>query len=164
MKHPIGQTYNGIPVYVDLITSKAAANIAEQPHLLRLIQEVLAAVDARQESINIDHDMGRVVGYTHVVKIEGTDNIVYAKLIRDNIYTRFVKNGKPASTSHVTAVLQRDEAGEYELLDAWIGKAHPPRPGSPEETGKSKTYWEQHAYVLDRQPVQAKTITKICPY
>jgi len=164
MKHPIGQTSNGIAVYVDLIHSKAAAHIAQHPPLLGLIKETLSQTIAHDENLNIEHDMGRMIGYNFVVKTAERDQILYAKLVRDDVYTRFVKNGKPRPSQYLTIVLHYDENGEYELLDTWIGHTHPPKPGSNNETDESRTFWANHAHILDKQSLQSHSATKECPY
>ena len=164
MKHPIGRTQNDITVYVDLIQSRAATNIAQHPHLLGLIKETLLQTKARGRTITIEHDMGRPIGYSGVVQTGEQDQILYAKLLRDEVYTRFVKNAKPAPSQYLTILLEHDDAGEYQLLDAWIGHTHPPRPGSQDETGDSRPYWANHAYIFEMQSLQLRTATKVCPY
>ncbi len=164
MKHPIGQTANGTPVYVDLTRSQAAAHIAQQPYLPGLIKEALAKLSATGPVVSIEQDMGRNIGYNFVVETTDKDTVLYARLLRDEVYTRFVKNGKPAQTSYLTIILELDSDNEYELVDTWIGRINPPRPGSTHETVKSKPYWAKHAFVFDNQSVQSSTITKKCPY
>jgi len=164
MRHPVAHTRNGIPVYVDLIRSKAAAHIARQPRLLGLVKEALNKVTARGERVRIEQDMGRAIGYNFVVKTTEKDTVLYAQCVRDTIYTRFVKNGKPTPTKFLVLILYYDQNGGYELHDTWIGRLSPPRPGSDEETDQSKQYWAEHAYVLDGQSLQINTVTKVCPY
>ncbi|HEY1835581.1 MAG TPA: hypothetical protein VGG13_02045 [Candidatus Saccharimonadales bacterium] len=166
MKHPVGRTRNGIPVYVDLIRSQAAARISQRPSLLGLIEKALSEITASDSEIRIEYDMGHAIGYNFVVETTDEDSIMYAQLLRDNIYTRFVKNGKPLATRYLTILLQRDDQNNdaYELRDTWIGRIRPPRPGSDNETTASKSYWANHAFVLDNQSLQARTVTKVCPY
>lgn len=164
MKHPVGRTRNGIPVYVDLIRSQAAARISQQPSLLGLLEKALREITANDSEIRIEYDMGRAIGYNFVVRTTAEDSIMYAQLLRDNTYTRFIKNGKPLPTNYLTILLQRGDNNTYELHDAWIGRIRPPRPGSDNETTASKSYWANHAFVLDNQSLQARTVTKICPY
>jgi hypothetical protein len=164
MKHSIGHTRNNVEVYVDLIHSDAAKHISQQPHLLGLVQEALRNVSLSDSEVSIEYDMGRPIGYNFVVSTTEKDTVFYAQLLRDNVYSRFVKNGKPLATQHLALVLHRQEDKSYELLDTWVGRLDPPRPGSTNETMKSKAYWETHAVVLDKQPLQSRTITKISPY
>lgn len=164
MKHLIGTTRNDIPVHVDLIRSQAAAHIARQPYLLGLVREALGKVTAHGATANLEHDMGRAIGYDFVVQTTDADSIYYAQLVRDTLYTRFTKNGKPAPTQYLTMVLRRAKDNTYDLYDTWIGRISPPRPGSANETDESRPYWANHAFVLDHQSLQLRTITKVCPY
>lgn len=164
MKHPIGQTRNGVAVYVDLINSRAATNIAAQPHLLTLVTEAIQQVLAESAETRVACDMGRVIGYDSVVTTTDKHFVLYAKVVGETIYTRFVKNGRPLTTQHLTLVLRRDNDNEYELHDTWIGQIIPPRPGSAKENRSSRTYWDTHAYILNAQQLQLKTVTKVCPY
>lgn len=164
MKHLVGKSKNGVPVYVDLIHSVAAGHIAQQPYLLGLVEEALQRTALHESEVSIEHDMKRTVGYDFVINTTDKDVVFYARLLRDTVYTRFVKNGKPTPAQHLVLILRRDDSGEYELLDTWIGRLIPPRPGSAKETSESKTYWESHAMILDSHSLQTRTLTKVCPY
>lgn len=164
MHHPIGQTRNGRSVYVDLIHSRAAIHLSQQPRLLNLVEEVLRDASFHDDKISLEYNMGRSIGYDYVVVTSESDTVFYAQLVKDEVYTRFVKNGKPLATRHMALRLHRDDIGEYELDDTWIGKLNPPRIGSPDESADSSEYWANHAVVYDHQPIQTRSITKNSPY
>jgi hypothetical protein len=164
MIHPIGYTRNKISIHVDLIHSAAANTIGRQPHLLTLLAEALPGITIRDEKHIIEYDMGRPIGYNFIAKTTPDQTVFYAKLINDNLYTRFVKHAKPLVSSYLTMQLQRDSQDSYLLQDVWIGRAMPSRPGSPNESPLSKSYWAEHALIFDSQPIQARTLTKDCPY
>lgn len=165
MKHPIGETRNGITVFVDLIHSEAAKHIAQQPHLLNLAAEALQKTSVHGPRLNVEHDMGRDIGYSFIIPTTEGNTVFYAQLQRDEVYTRFIKNGKPLTTQHLSLLLRRNtEDKTYELHDVWVGRLSPPRPGSADETDESKTFWSTHALILDKQPLQLRTVTKVCPY
>lgn len=164
MIHPIGQSRNGVQVYVNLIGSHAGRQIAQQPQLLTLAKEMLAQRVVRGSEVSIEHDMKRLIGYSFIVATTEKDIILYGCLVKDEVYTRFTKNGKPLSTNYLTATLSQDDDGNYELSDVWIGRLSPPRPGSVNETAESKSFWANHAFVLDNQALQLRTLTKTCPY
>ncbi len=164
MKHAIGQTRNGLPVYVDLISSSAAAQIAARPQLLVLVKEVLAKINVHNAETMIEYDMGRNIGYDFVVPTTEKDVILYAQLMRSDIYTPFVKNGTPQATSYLCFTLKRADDRSYELSDTWVGRQTPSLPGSDHATAESKTYWANHAVVLAAQSIQTRTITRTCPY
>lgn len=164
MKHSIGKSGNGIAVHVDLIQSQAAKHIAQQPHLLNLIAEALKQTTLSGANAKIEQDMGRVIGYNFVIKTADSNGVFYAQLLRDDTYTRFIKNGKPLATRYLSMILRQDEDGAYELSDAWIGRMSPPRPGTADETAESKPYWATHAIILSNESLQLRTVTKECPY
>ena len=165
MAHLVGWAQNGLPVYVDLVESEAATHIARTPHLLTLAAEALQCITLSQPAVTIAYDMKRTVGYDMVVETTAADSIFYAQLVRSTAYTRFTKNGKPLATSHVSITLRRSQQGvSYTMHDIRIGRPVPPPPGNAEQTATSHAYWENHAVIFDNQPIQARSITKICPY
>ncbi|MGH7157575.1 MAG: hypothetical protein ACREGD_00645 [Candidatus Saccharimonadales bacterium] len=165
MIHTVGRTGNGWVVYVDLINSAAAAKICRQPHLLALAAEALPKIQLQKPKHVIEYNMKRTIGYDFVIEADAAETVFYAKLVKDDVYTRFVKHAKPLHSSHLTMHLQRsDDENAYLLQDAWIGHSVPPRPGSVDETEISKPYWAKHALIFDNQTVQSQTLTKKCPY
>lgn len=165
MLHLVAHTQNDIPVYVDLVGSEAAKHIAAQPYLLHLAAEVLQDVTVDKPVVSLEYDMKRTIGYDFVIETAATDTVFYVRLVRDKTYTRFIKNGKPSPARHLSLVLRRDDMGTmYNLHSIRIGRLVQPRPGSAEETPRSKTYWQTHAVVFDNQPMQSNTLTKTWPY
>lgn len=164
MKHPIVQAKNGATVYINLIGSQASASIAQHPYLVGLVKELLQQTNVKGPQMYFDRDMGRPVGSANVVETSDKDTILYAQALHGELYKRFVKNGQPLSTQHISVVLKRDEDGEYELVDTWVGPLRPPNPGTDDATEASREYWDTHAFVLDREPIKLRTLTKTCPY
>lgn len=164
MKHLVGQSQNGIPIHVQLIGSRAGESIARQPQLLSLAKEMLTKVTLQGTEISLEYDMNRSIGYNFIVETSDKDIILYGRLLKDDAYTRFVKNGKPQPTSYMTVTLLQDNDHNYELSDVRLGRLTPPLPGSEDETPTSKSYWSNHALVLDNQRLQLQTMTKTCPY
>lgn len=163
--HVLCKTRDGTRVYVDLIHSEAAQGIARHPQLLGIIKEVLAHKTLSGADVQIEHDMGRTVGYDFIVDTSDSSLVFYARILHDDIYTRFVKNGRPSLTQYVTFTLRsRDEGDGYELRDVRIGRMIPPRPGAPDEVPASREYWGSHALIHDSQVLQSHTATKTCPY
>lgn len=165
MRHLIGYAQNKTPLYVDLIRSDAAKHISQKPYMLGLASEAIKQLTLRGDSLEIEHDMGRAVGYDLVVETTGTDLVFYARLLQDKIYTRFIKTGKPSPTQHITMLMSRNaEDASYDLQDIWIGPLRPSRPNTVDTDEASSTFWENHAYIFDNPPLQSNTITKTCPY
>lgn len=164
MKHPIAQAKNGTLVYVDLIGSAASNSIAQHPYLLNLVKELIENSNLTGPKMYFDRDMGRAVGSADVVETSDKDVILYAQAVNSTSYKRFVKNGKPQSTKHISVVLARDDDGNYELINTWVGPLRPPHPGTDKETKAGRLFWDSHAFVLDREPIKLQTLTKTCPY
>jgi hypothetical protein len=165
MDHLVGTTRNGVLVYVNLIRSEAAKHISRQPYLLGLADKALQKTTLKNEDVTVEVDMGKAIGYNFIVPTTDASRVFYAKISREDITTRFVRGGEPLSTKYLTLSLKRRaNDGGYDLLGIWVGKTGPPRPGSPNETAESRPFWAQHAYILDKQPLQSHTITKVCPY
>lgn len=164
MKHPIGSTKNDYLVFVDLIHSQAAKKISAQPQLLMLIKEAIKSHSPSKNIVEIEHDMGRSVGYDFTIEISEKDTVFFAKLLKASTFTPFVKNGAPLNTSSLSIVLGKSETNEYMLMDAWIGSMSPALPGSDNETSDSKTYWTNHAVVYTNQAIQTSSLTKVSPY
>ena len=165
MKHPIGTTLNGTPVYVDLINSAASANISQQPHLVTLIKELLESTNVSGTAPTVEYNFGRNIGNTVIVQTTEKDTIIYAKRLKQETFTRFVRRRVPAPTTYITISLSKDGDGEYALANAWIGRLIPPFPADQEnEAQQSEAYWAQHALVLEGQPIQLRTVTQVYPY
>lgn len=165
MRHFVGNSNNGTKVFVDLIASKAARHISRQPHLLGLIGEALQKMTLHGQLVVTEQDMGRNIGYSFVVNTSPKDSIFYAQLVGDQLYTRFVRSTEAHPTRYLVITLHRQAEGdEYELDDAWIGRLVPPLPGAADETAESRGYWSTHAIIPGDQPLQLRTVTKVCPY
>jgi len=156
-KNVIGQTKNGKTVYVDTEGSHAATHIADTPGLVGLVREVVTQLEPTQDNVYIDKDMGRQVGMSDLVETGTHDEILYAKRLNRENYTRFVLNRTAQPTSMVTVILRKDTDGNYELWSAWIGPASPQFPGDEHETPQSKPFWQKHALVWGNQAIQPST-------
>lgn len=165
MRHFVGNGSNGTKVFVDLIASEAGRHISRQPYLLRLLGEALQDIALHESTVVVEQDMGRDIGYNFVVDTSAADSIFYARLVGDKLYTRFVRSAQAHPTRYLAIMLHRQaQRGEYELDNAWIGRLAPPRPGGADETAESRHYWSTHAVIPGDQPLQLRTVTKVCPY
>ncbi len=164
MKHHIATTRNNIPVYVDLIRSSAAKGIAQQPFLVRLAAEVLKSKALRGATVEIEHDMRRPIGYESVVRTAPNSVVLYAQLVHETTFTKFVKNSKPEATNLLSILLSKNTDNSYDVTGIWIGRLRPSQPGGSDEDTAGRTFWEDHAYTLENQLIQTNTLTKTCPY
>lgn len=151
-------------VYINMISSTAGHYLSRRPYVMNLIKEALLNKPLNGDKVIIEVDMGRDIGNTDIVSTEDNDTIYYAKPLKINTYYRFAKNKYPHPSNKLSLVLNRDDEGNYEIRDTWIGPLKPAFPGDDNESSDSKQYWQNHALVHDAQVIQTKTITKTCPY
>jgi len=104
------------------------------------------------------------VGLTDLVPTNDSDEIVYAKRLNRDNYTRFVANRTAVPTNFVTIVLRRDAEDSYKLWSAWVGQKTPQFPGDENETPESRPFWRAHALVWGNQEVQLNTDRKDWPW
>ncbi len=164
MVHRIGQTSNGTNVYVELIGTVAGRQIARQPQLLSLAKEMLQQITPLDADMAMEYDMQRPIGYSSVITTTAQNTVFYGRLLKEDIFTRFVKNAKPQATRYLSVQLVRSHTGDYELTDIWIGRLRPAQPGSPAATPEGNRYWSTHAVIYTDQQLHINTVTKVCPY
>ena len=163
-KYTIVESEIGYQIYINLISSSAGHYLSRRPYVMNLLKEVLANQKLRGERVIVERDMGRDIGNTDIVVTSEKDTIYYAKPLKNIVFSRFAKNRYPQPSQKLTLILARDQEGNYEVLDTWIGPSKPPFPGDELATDDSRDYWLNHALVHDAQMIQTKTITKDCPY
>ncbi len=163
-KHIITTSSKGQEVYVNLTSPTVGVHLGRNPHILRIIEEMIVGAKLNGEVVSIEHDTGRLIGNTDIVTTTAEDTIFYAKPQRKDYFLRVAKNRHPIPSRQLTVKLKRDNDHNYEVTDAWIGPNAPPFPGEERATSDSREYWQTHALVQDSQNVQSKTITKDCPY
>lgn len=151
-------------IYVNSISSSAGHYLSRRPYVYALIRELLSTRKLHGNRVVIEQDMGRNIGTTDIIPTSDKDIIYYAQPVRSKVFSRFAKNRYPQVSSILTVIFIRDAEGNYELSDAWIGNNHPAFPGDQLESETSKEYWKTHALVQDAQVIQAKSLTKTCPY
>jgi hypothetical protein len=162
--HPVATLANGVKIYADLSKAPLSTNISRNPHLLNLLEEAIDNLEPTKPVIKLECDMKRTVGYTDIIATNPADTVFYARQNKGSNYTRFVKNRKSDQATTISLILARDEAGDYELQNVWVGTIFPAVPGEPDETADSKAFWESHAVIHNGQPLISSTITKTCPY
>jgi hypothetical protein len=163
MKEFVCKTRSGKSVYIDHEATKVGLHLTEAPQLLQLVKEVLTIRDVEGENVALEVDLGRIVGETSLIETTDDDEIVYARRLQRDKYTRFVKNKELMPTSWVTVILHKVDDG-YNLWSAWCGKLVPTSPGGEDEMPKSQGYWRNHALVYDADIIQADTVTEVCPW
>ena len=160
----IGTSKNGIKVFYDPVSSHAATHIHDTPQLMGLVKEVIAAITLEKEKELVEYDLHRTIGKSDLLETTDSDQIVYAKRLNRDNYTRFVLNRQSVDTSKVTLILLKQDDSSYILFSAWIGFLVPPFPGSGTETPESITFWSNHALAWGTQDIQPNTQTTVQPW
>lgn len=160
----LDETNDKYDIYVNLISSSAGRYLSRRPHVIALIRELLSSSNLRGARMVIEQDMKRDIGNTDIVTTSNIDTIYYAQPLKSEVYSRFAKNRYSQASTFLTVIVERDTDGNYEVCDTWIGGNHPPFPGDEHATAASMEFWQTHALVQDAQVIQAKTLTRACPY
>lgn len=163
-KYPIGTSANGKQVYANLTQKPLSLAVAHNPHLLSLAGKAISELSLTDQTISVECDAGRTIGYSEHLETKEKDTIFYAQTSKLPVYTRFVKQRKSEPTSTLTLQLQAEDDSTYQLTDIWIGNQYPPLPSDANATEKSREYWETHAVVYNGQSILTNSITKVCPY
>ncbi len=162
-KQYLGKTRNGIDVYVDK-NSHASTHFIDQPKLLEAVKEIIPTIEATDDVIQDNFDLGREVGVTDLLETTDEDEILYAKRpSRQDQYSRFVKNKTSQPTSWVTIDL-RNIQDKYELRTAFFGKLTPSFPGGKFMADQSEKFWSTHALVWGSQEILTGTETSEWPW
>jgi hypothetical protein len=160
----LGYSENRIAVWYDPLHSHAATHLADTPYLKRLAQEVISSTVLRGEPLWFETDMGKSVGTTSLVETDETDEIIYAKRLNRQTYSRFTKSRQPRESRLVTVALNPLDNDDYILTSTWIGEAGYTFPDDPMAVPESRSYWQRHALVWGTQEVQPGSETRICPW
>ena len=162
MRELLCKSLNDKNVFLNVDETNIGLHIIGNPNLIDLVKEVVLSSDLKGKNIGIEKDLGRIVGQTSCVTTTESDEIVYAKRLYRDSFSRFVKNRALEDTSFVSVVLFEKEYG-YLIWSAWCGRLVPT---SPDSTGRMKTsegFWSNHALVYDESLIQPETVTKIKP-
>lgn len=155
---------NGTEVYYEDEKSHTATHLADTPQLLPLLKVFLSKQEFHEDMIFIEHDTRKVIGHTDLVEVTDTDEIVYAKRLNRDNFTKFAMNRIPPTTTYFTFLLYMDYDGNYELASTWVGRTCPSFPDDFNATPESKPFWDRHALVFGNQAIQEDTLTTTCPW
>lgn len=147
---------NGAEVFTDINNTNIRLHLLEYPNLLELIKIVVENSVLTGDNVGIEYDMGGVVGQTSCVETTETDEIVYAKRLQRDSYSRFVKNRALEDTPFVSVVLHQKDYG-YRVWSAWCGRLVPTAPDSEGRMKTSKGFWASHALVYDPKIIEPGT-------
>ena len=169
MRQFLCKSKNGVVVTYDPVSSHAATHLEDTPQLANLVTELVGNMDLTGQKVAQHFDMGRIVGTSDVVAVDGTDEIVYGvrKNRDDDGLVPFTKTRQADPCPFVTVQLAPNKDGTYELLSAWVGTYDAddaPFPQSPNATEKSIEYWSRLAFVYGSQEIVAETETNKRPW
>ncbi len=152
----LAKSLNGAAVFTDLENTNIRLHLIEYPNLLELVKVVVAHSVLNKDNEGIEYDMGEVVGKTSCVDTTDKDEIVYAKRLQRDSYSRFVKGRELEDTQFVSAVFFKKDYG-YLLWSAWCGRIVPTSPDSEGRMKTSQGFWANHALVYDPEIIQEGT-------
>ena len=158
----LAQSLNGSQVFTDINNTNIQLHLIEYPNLLELVEVLVKCSIFDGENVAIEHDMGGVVGKTSCVNTTDEDEIIYAKRLYRDSYSRFVNNRRPEDTQFVTAIFQQKDYG-YRLWSAWCGRLVPSSPDSEGRMNTSKGFWANHALVYDPKIIESGSERKTQP-
>ena len=158
---------NGKYIIFDSINSHAATHFKDASKLRGLTEELLSNMTLEGDLIANDFDMGRMIGDSDVVEIDGSDEVVYAirKSREDQGYVPFTRSRLPQASQKISIYLLRKDNDTYELSSAWFGEFEsPPFPQMNNANMDSIPYWSQHAFVWGSQEIISGTKITNCPW
>lgn len=154
----LGVSANGTTVLLDYANTNVEYHLLETPHLLDLVSEVVPLITLSDEAQQvIEYDMGRVVGTTNLVETTDADEIVYAKRIGRESYSRFAKSRQSEPCQSIVLVFRQHQGYVY-LWTAMCGRLLP-----DEAYVFGSDFNRTHAMAYDEALVQLDTITTIDP-
>ena len=145
----LGNTADNKKILLDYDNTNVEYHLLETPNLLELVREALPYLVLGDEyQVVLGRDMGRIVGTTNLVETSDNDDIVYAKRIGRDKYTRFVMNREVEPCASIVIVV-RKRGDEYYLWTAMCGELLP-----PEAYDEGSDFNATHAMVYDEKLVQ----------
>lgn len=121
--------------------------------------------------IVITKQFNEIVGYNNLVTIDEKDNVIYAKRLNRNIYSKFVKCREAKESSKVVFVVKRNkyDIDNFNLITMFPGHKSEKEPEDMNITDKSEliaclNFWKEKALIWQDDIIDNDTITEKCPY
>ncbi len=158
MKEIFGIDRQGNTIFLDRDRTNIDYHLLETPDLLELVREALGTIYTDdKEQVVVERDLGRIVGTTLLVETDDTDDIVYAKRIGRDTYSRFTKSRSPVPTNWIVVVLRKIDDG-YILWTAMCGRLLP-----DDAYDLDSNFSKTHAMAYDESLVQLDSIVTLLP-
>lgn len=154
----LGISADGEPVFLDLKNTNINYHLLETPNLIDLVVETLPTISViGEQQVVVERDLGRIVGTTNLVETTDRDDIIYAKRIGRESYSRFAKNRDLTPCRSIVVVLRKGDSGYY-LWTAMCAKL------LPKDAWIEGSFFNMtHAMAFDENLVQLDTVTKSRP-
>lgn len=121
--------------------------------VLPFLVEVLPQIDSEgREFFTVAHDFGQVIGKSSCVTTGEEDEILFARRVNRDGFTRFVKGRETEVSTSLIVILKRIERG-YLLVTSFVGNPTPPEPWDPNADEASEPFWAAHALVWGSESV-----------
>lgn len=154
----LGVSNDNKTILLDYENTNVEYHLLETLSLLELVNEALPfLIIGDDDQAVLERDMGRVVGTTNLVETTDRDEIVYAKRVGRERYSRFVKNRDVKPSQSIVIVIRRKEE-KYYLWTAMCGKLLP-----PEAYDDDSAFNTTHALVYDESLIQLDTLRSLRP-
>lgn len=161
---PLCISQNKIEIVYEAKTSHVATHFEDSPPLKNYVIEALRNTIVSSDSMLFEHTFEETIGFTDLVSTDEHDEIIFAKRINRDVYTRFTKSKESQPCSTVTIALDKIDDRTYRLWSAWIGFIGPSFPGDANESPESVPYWSKHALVWGTQEIQPGAETPVSPW
>lgn len=139
--------------------------------LVSEIESVMKDRNIKEDFVETVVTFSTNTGYSYINKINNKKDVIYAKRKGRNLYSKFELNREKVLTNKCVVVLSKNKyrENEYYLITMFPGEyaikeAQDPNIKTEEQRNKSLRFWEENAFVFDRELIQEDTITSICPY
>ena len=158
MSKIIGRTADG-KVVVDRCNSHLHSDVEA------IIFDVLTMINTNGiEFVEVEIDLGRIIGTTSCVQTTKDDIIVFAQRLNRKGLTRFVLDRQKEPTSKIMVVLKKTASfNEYVLITAFLGNKPEVEPWDTRATSASLEFWSKRALVWG-DPVELNTVTAKSPW
>jgi len=126
--------------------------------ILPIVREALKKIDKKNDLIKETIVFDRVIGLSHCVEVNETDEIYYHTREKRRQPSKMVSNRQPEPSNELTIVMVRN-GKNYRLLTAYIGKVAEPEPWDEKafsrennvEQARKKAidFWSKHALIRE---------------
>lgn len=136
-----------------------------------LLQEKGAFKQLTEDVERIVTTFQEPIGYSMLLETTDQDEIVYAKRLERELYTRFVKGKEPEYSYQVMCILRKSKEVEdaYELITMYPGGKSEKEPEdtniqTKEEMMRSLLFWKDRALIYTPSNIEPGSEKNYCPY